>query len=156
MPSGSTLIVRRGLSIGSPLRDGKGQRSVIIFQITLTGAMLQFLAHLHQQEVNGDPEYIHQLTMRNFITVSHSLERQGLITHESHIKPYSPGDEPPTFATPGRRFHYELTDKGRAALQLAACDLKDFLADIGVVLDKPTAPTPLAAPKRNGKKEKVS
>ena len=101
---------------------------MIIFQITLTSSMLQYLALLkHQDATQID---IITATGRDprFVTTVNSLLRQGLCEHH----PEYAKDE----AT--RYLVYQLTPKGDEALQLAAFDVRDFLETVRAAL--PAAP----------------
>lgn len=102
---------------------------MIIFQITLTSAMLQYLALLKQQEATRIDLITATGRDPRFVTTINALLRQGLCSH--HVE-YTKDE-----AT--RYLVYQLTPKGDAALQLAAFDLRDFLDTVRAALPAPGA-----------------
>lgn len=112
---------------------------MIIFQITLTGPMLQYLAALKHQEEAGASAHELLYADGRFVTTMQALIRQGLASHESPVsdKRNKDGEREIKWATKGRRFHYEITPKGLAALQLAGFDLHEFLGQVTKGLPPP-------------------
>lgn len=113
---------------------------MIIFQITLTGPMLQYLAALkHQEEVGVEALNLLAADGR-FVTTMQSIMRQNLASHELPIN-YTTAKNPGEYKFKGkRRFIYEITPKGMAALQLAGFDLSEFLTAISKGLSAPVVP----------------
>lgn len=116
---------------------------MIIFQITLTGPMLQYLAALKRQEETG--VNVNELLYPDsrFVTTMQSLIRQNLVSHEIPLnnREASTGKVPAEWKTKGRRFYYEITAKGIAALQLAGFDLQEFLDQVRLGLPGPMTPS---------------
>lgn len=97
---------------------------MIIWQLTLSAAQLRTLVALRHKRFpeRGSPD--------SFISSVRALMREGLVTHH------------PERLTPkltGGPFPYDVTKKGRLALQLAAVDVGDFLREISNE-DKPQLP----------------
>ena len=105
---------------------------MILFQLSLSGHMLRLLVMLVDQHRTGIQAYTYH-DLPNFVSTFHSLKREGLATWEEPIKDangYSPLEGPFKFRSKGRKFVYEITPKGRAALELAAMDLHQFIAEV--------------------------
>jgi hypothetical protein len=111
---------------------------LITWQLSLSGNALRVLVAIREGNVTDNA--LMNRTLAHFITAVRALEREGLITHEHHVGIPREGEQP-VFATPGRKYHYEITTKGELALQLAAFDLQDFLAEVGLELSRDATPT---------------
>ena len=103
---------------------------MIIFQITLTGIMLQHLAMLKRQAESERSAYDALRWDGRYVTTTQSLIRQGLATHERPTNKDYLSTGLYKFKDKARRFPYEITPKGLVALQLAAYDMKEFIDQI--------------------------
>lgn len=114
---------------------------MIIFQLTLSGHQLRALVAVRETDspwnrLSGVPDH--------WMSSSRALIREGLVTHESpcdckkatkHVyrETSMPYPKPRHFHQAGRRWPFEITEKGELALQIAAHDLHDFLQEISQV-----------------------
>ncbi len=94
--------------------------------------MIQHLAMLKRQKDSGFSVYESLRWDGRYVTTTQNLIRQGLATHEKPTNNDYLKTGEYKFASKKRRFPYEITDKGEAALQLVAFDLKEFVDQVSM------------------------
>ena len=103
---------------------------MIIFQITLTQPMIQHLAVLKRQKDFGVAAFENLRWDRLYVTTAASIIRQGLATHEKPLNNDYLSTGVYKFKDKKRKYPYEITEKGEAALRLVAFELEDFISQV--------------------------